>query len=184
MDDRAGHIEDNVISTARQPYQRIMLRAWHDESFCASDIAVKAPDARRSVVGNNIAPELRSKADDEVYSPCSGSWFTDSGDCRGKLLAFLRVQNVKLQVRMRGRSKSEDSSLRRVHAGIISGTILADVSDLDRVAAAKVPQNYQRGTRPRLQTGSASGRRRPRDTRPDFLLENLTPQPADSRFIK
>lgn len=53
----------------------------------------------------NIAPELRPKADDEIRSSRSGSWFTDSGDCRGELLAFLRVQNVKLQVRMGGRSK-------------------------------------------------------------------------------
>jgi len=28
------------ISTARQPYQRIMLRAWHNESFCALDLLV------------------------------------------------------------------------------------------------------------------------------------------------
>ena len=37
-------------------------------------------------------------------------------------LRFLRVQNVELQVGMRGRSEGEDSSLRRVHAGIISST--------------------------------------------------------------
>jgi len=123
MDDRTGHIEDNVISTAGQPYQRIMLRAWHDEILCALNLLVKARDARRSVIGNNIAPELRPKADDEVHPSGGGPWFTDSGDCRRELMAFLCVQNVKLQVRMRGRSQSEDSSLRRVHAGIISGTI-------------------------------------------------------------
>src|ERR1700674_4792524 len=64
MDDRAGHIEDNVISTAGQPYQRIMLRAWHNESFCAFDLVVKALHARRGVIWNNIAPELGPKADD------------------------------------------------------------------------------------------------------------------------
>src|SRR5882762_5571862 len=138
MDDRAGHIEDNVISTAGQPYHRIMLRAWHHESFCALDLFVKALDARRSVIGNNIAPELRPKTDDEVHSSCGGPWFTDRGNCRRELLAFLRLQNVKLQVRMRGRSKSEDSSLRRIHAGIISGAILANITELDRVATAAV----------------------------------------------
>jgi hypothetical protein len=38
----------------------------------------------------------------------------------------------------RGSSKSEDSSLRRVHAGIISGPILANTTELDRVATAGV----------------------------------------------
>src|ERR1700679_2231327 len=119
MDDRAGHIEDDIIRTAGEPYQRIVLRAWHNKFFCSLDCVVEALHARRRVVWNNIAPELRPKADDEVHSSCGGPWFTDSGDGRGELLAFLRVQNVKLQVRMRGRSKGENSSLRRVHAGII-----------------------------------------------------------------
>src|SRR5579859_1006066 len=111
-----------------------MLRAWHDESFCALDLVVKALHARRSILWSNIAPQLRPKADDEVHSSCGGPWFTDSGDCRGKLLALLRIQNVKLQVSMRGRSKSKDSSLRRVHAGIISSTILANTTEHDRGA--------------------------------------------------
>src|ERR1700751_3361558 len=114
MDDCTGHIEDNVKSTAGQPHQRIVLRAWHNESFCALDLFVEALHTRRRVVRNNIAPELRPKTDDEVHSSGGGSWFTDSGNRRGKLLPLLRVQNVKLQIRMRGRSKSEDSSLRRV----------------------------------------------------------------------
>src|ERR1700722_8605758 len=122
MDDRAGHIEDNVISTAGQPYQCIVLSAWHDESFCALDLLVKALYAWRRVIRNDIAPKLRPKADDEVHSSCGGPWFTDRGNCRGELLAFLRVQKVKLQVRMRGGSKGEDSGLRCVHAAIISGT--------------------------------------------------------------
>src|ERR1700733_6767820 len=132
MDNRAGHIEDNVISTAGQPYQRIMLRGRHNQSFCALDLLVKALHARRGVLWNNIAPELRPKADDEVHSSCGGSWFTDRGDRRGELLGFLRVQNVKLQVRMRGCSKSEDSSLRCVHAGIISSTIFVEFSGTSR----------------------------------------------------
>src|ERR1700732_2087316 len=102
MDHRAGHIEDDVISTAGQPYQRIMLSALHNESFCAPDLVVKALHAWRGVIWNNIAPELRPKADDEVHSSCGGPWFTDRGDCRGEFLAFLCVQTVKLQVRMRG----------------------------------------------------------------------------------
>ena len=137
MDDRAGHVEDNVISTAGQPHQGIVLRGWHNESFCAVDL--RAPDrvveafhALRRVVRNNIAPELRPEADDEVHSSRSGPWFTDSGDCRGELLAFFRVENVELEIRMRGRSKSEDSSLRRVHAGIISDTILPNTPELNR----------------------------------------------------
>src|SRR5258708_21139290 len=138
MDDRAGHIEDNVIRTAGEPYQRIMLRARHDESFFALDLFVETFYARRGVIWKNIAPELRPKADDEVHSSCGGPWFTDSGDYRGELLASLRVQNVKLQVRMRGRSKSEDSSLRRLHAALISGTILANSTELDCVATAAV----------------------------------------------
>ena len=52
----------------------------------------------------------------------------------GELFEFLCVQKVKLQVRMRRGPKSEDSSLRRVHAGIISGTILARRTELNRVA--------------------------------------------------
>ena len=122
MDDRAGHIEENVISTAGEPYQRIMLRGWHNEFFCALDLFVEAFDGRRGVVWNNIPPELWPKADYEVHSSGGGPWFADSGDGRGELLGFLRVKNVKLEVRMRGRSKSEDSSLGRVHAGIISST--------------------------------------------------------------
>jgi hypothetical protein len=133
-----GHIEDNVIRTAGQPYQRIMLRGWHDKSFCALDLVVKARHARRGVIRNDIAPKLRPKADDEVHSSCGGPWFTDRGDCRSELLASLCVQKVKLQIRMRGRSKSEDSSLGRVHAGIISGSILTNTTELDRVATAAV----------------------------------------------
>src|ERR1700677_3815596 len=102
-----------------------MLRAWHNESFRALDLFVKANHARRGVVWKNFAPEFGPKADDEVHSSRGGPWFTDSGDCRDKLRAFVRVQNVKFQVRMRGGSKSEDSGLRRVHGGIISGDILA-----------------------------------------------------------
>src|SRR6202011_544445 len=109
-----------------------------NESFCALDLVVKALQARRGVIWNNIAPELRPKADDKVHPSCGGPWFTDSGDCRGELLAFLRVQNVKLQVRVRRGSKSEDSNLRRVHAGIISGTILANTTARDCVATAAV----------------------------------------------
>src|ERR1700745_3485824 len=138
----AGHIEENVKSTAGQPHQRIMLRAWHNESFCALDLFVKALHTRRRVVWNNIAPQLRSKADDEVHSSGSGPWFTDSGNCRGKLLPLLRVQNVKLQIRMRGRSKSEDSSLRRVHARIISGTILANRGSVS--ASCRMPEHQKR----------------------------------------
>src|SRR6185437_6961225 len=120
MDDRAGHIEDNVISTAGEPYQRIVLRARHNESFCALDLFVKSFYARGRIAGSNIAPELGAEADDEVHSSGGGPWLTDSGDGRGELFAVLRVQNVEFQVRMRGRSKSEDASLRRIHAGSIS----------------------------------------------------------------
>ena len=133
----AGHIEENVISAAGQPYQRIMLRARHNESFRALDLLVKAFDAGRGVIGNHIAPQLRPKADDEVHSSCGGPWFTDGGDCRRELFAFLRVQNVKLQVGMRGRSKSEDSSLRRVHAGIIAASIGGNTTELDGFASAR-----------------------------------------------
>src|SRR5216683_2429510 len=124
-----------------------MLRAWHNESLSALDLVVKALHARNRVIWNNIAPELRPKADDEVHSSCGGPWFTNRGDCRRELLAFLRVQNVKLQVRMRGRSKSEDSSLRRVHAGIISGAMLANTTELDRVATAAI-RGITNGKRP------------------------------------
>src|ERR1700722_14320233 len=126
MDHRAGHIENNVISTAGQPYQRIVLRARHNESFRASDLVIKTFHARRSVIWNNIAPQLGPKADDEVHSSSGGAWFTDSGDFRSELLVFLRVQQVKLQVRVRRRAKREDAGLRRVHAGIIAGAILAN----------------------------------------------------------
>src|ERR1700744_6521738 len=120
MNDLAGHIEDNVVSTAGEPHQRIMLRIGHHESFCALDLFVKALHTRRGVIRNDIAPELRSKANDEVHSSSSGPWFTDRGDGRGELLAFFRFAKIKLQVRVRRGSKSEYSSLRRVHAGIIA----------------------------------------------------------------
>src|SRR5271155_2459861 len=96
-----------------------MLRTRHNESLYSPDLLVKTRHTCRSVVWNNIAPELRPKANDEVHSSRGGSWFTDRGDDRGELLAFLRIQNVKLKVRMRGGSESEDASLGCVHTGII-----------------------------------------------------------------
>src|ERR1700684_2887985 len=91
-----------------------MLLAWHNESVCAPDLLI-TPHPRRRVMRNNFSPELWPKADDKVHSSCGRARFTDSGDCRGELPDFLRVQNVRLQVRMRARSKSEDSRLGRVH---------------------------------------------------------------------
>ena len=120
MDDTAGHVEDNVISTTGQPYQRIVLSAWHHESLCTPDLLVETLDAQRCVL-SELAPELGPKADDEVHSSSRGSRFTDRSNCRGELLASSRVEKVELQVGMRGGSKSEDAGLRRVHAGIISG---------------------------------------------------------------
>jgi len=107
MDDRTGLIEDNVIGTAGQLYQRIMLRAWHNKSFCALNIFVKALHTRRRIIWNKLAPKLRPKADNEVHFPWGGPWFTDTGGCRGELLAILRVQKVKLQIRLGRGSKSE-----------------------------------------------------------------------------
>jgi hypothetical protein len=144
MKDRAGHIENNVLSAAGQPYNRIMLRAWHNKSFCALDLFVEALHARRRILGDNLAPELRPKADHEVHSSRSGTWFTDRGNRRGELPGFLRVQNVKLQVRMGGGSKREDSSLRRVHAGIILSTILGNRNELGRGARVARSRNYER----------------------------------------
>src|SRR5215467_1102002 len=92
-----------------------MLRARHNESFCAPDLVIKARDSRRSVIWKDIATKLRPKTDDEIHSSCRGPGFADRGDCRREPLAFLRIQSVKFQVRVRGRSKSEDSSLRCVH---------------------------------------------------------------------
>src|ERR1700685_4372824 len=106
-----------------------MLRARHNESFRALDLVVKALHVRRSIVRNNIAPKLRPKADDEVHSSRRGSRFTDSGDRRGELPVFLRVHKVELQVRVRRGSKSEDSSLRRIHAAIILGVILVNTTE-------------------------------------------------------
>src|SRR5580765_719235 len=100
-----------------------MLRAGHDEPFCALDLFVKAFKAWRDVIGNDIAPQLGPKADDEVHSSCGGPWLTNGGDCGCELFAILRVQNIKLEVRMRGRSKSKDSSLRRIHAGDYSDSM-------------------------------------------------------------
>src|ERR1700733_14564693 len=110
MDDRAGHIEDNVIRTAGQPYQRIMLRAWHNESFCALNLFIKALHSRWGILWNKIAPKLGPKADDEVHSSGGGPWFADSRDGRGELLAFLHVQKVRVEGRVRRGRKSEDSS--------------------------------------------------------------------------
>ena len=78
-----------------------MLRAGHDETLYALDLFVKAFYARRNVIGNDIATELRTKADDEVHSSRGGPWFTNSRDGRCELFAFLRVQNIKLEVGMR-----------------------------------------------------------------------------------
>jgi hypothetical protein len=96
------------------------MGASHNQSFHSPDLLVKTRHTRRGFVWNDIAPELRPKANDEVHSSRGGSWFPDRGDDRGEFLRFLRVQNVKLQVRMRGGSESEDASLGCVHhAGII-----------------------------------------------------------------
>src|SRR5579859_7789395 len=103
-----------------------MLSARHNESLNAVDVAVKSFQARRGVLRNKFSPEFRSEADDKVHSSGGGPWFTDRGDCRSECLALSRVQNVELQVRMRGRSEGKNSSLRRIHAGIISGTISAE----------------------------------------------------------
>jgi len=73
MDDRTGLIEDNVIGTAGQLYQRIMLRAWHNKSFCALNIFVKALHTRRRIIWNKLAPKFRPKADIEVHSPLGWS---------------------------------------------------------------------------------------------------------------
>jgi len=94
-----------------------MLRVRHNKSFYALNLFVKALHTRRGIIWNKLAPKLRPKADDEVHSSRGGPWFTDSGDCRGELFAILCVQKVKLQVRVRRRSQSENSSLWRVHAG-------------------------------------------------------------------
>ena len=129
MNDGAGHVEDDVVRAAGEPYQRVMLRGRHNEIFYALDRFVEALHAGGGVLGNNFAPELRAKADDEVHASGGGSWLADGGDGGGELLAFVRVENVELEVRMRGGSESEDSSLRRVHAGIISGVIWANTTE-------------------------------------------------------
>src|SRR5215831_4337607 len=92
-----------------------MLRARHNESFRVPDLVIKARDSRRSVIWKDIAPKLRPKTDDEVHSSCRGPGFADRGDSRREPFVLSRIQIVKFQVRVRGRSKSEDSSLRRVH---------------------------------------------------------------------
>src|SRR5262245_65155269 len=115
MDDCTSHTEDNVVGTAGQPNQHIMLRARHNESFLSFYLLIKALDSRRNVIGKDIAPKLGPKTNDEVHSSSRGPWFADGGDCSCELLFLLRVQNVKFQVRVRGRSKREYSSLRRVH---------------------------------------------------------------------
>jgi hypothetical protein len=120
MDHRARHIEDDIIGTPGEPYQRVVLRGRHNESFRALNLFVEALHSQRSILWNNIAPELRPKANDEVHTSRRGPGFADSGHCGGKILAFLRVQNVKLQIRMSGSPKSKDSSLRRAHAVSIS----------------------------------------------------------------
>src|SRR6516164_3757880 len=115
MDNRPGHIEDNVIGTAGQPHQRIMLRARHNESFRAPDLVIKARDSRRSVIWKDIAPKLGPKSNDEVHSGCRGPWVPDGGDGSQKSLAFFRVQNAKPKIGMRGVSKSKDPSRGRIH---------------------------------------------------------------------
>src|SRR5215469_16536335 len=100
-----------------------MLRAWHNKSFFALDRTVEALNAGRRGVGNNIAPELRPKTNHEIHSSRGGPWLPDRRDCRSEPHGFRRIVEVKLQVRMRGGSKSEDSSLRRVHPRIIASAV-------------------------------------------------------------
>jgi hypothetical protein len=120
MNDGASHIEDNVIGAAGQPHQSVMLRAWHDEALYTLDRFVETFEAGRGVVGKEITPQFGPKPDYKVHACCGGSRLTDRGDRRGEFFALLRVQEVKLKVRVRGGPEREDSSLRRVHAGIIS----------------------------------------------------------------
>src|SRR5215469_7593108 len=91
-----------------------MLRAGHNESFRAPDLFITARDSRRSVIWIDVAPKLGPKADYEVHSSYRGPWFADGGNCRRELLVLLRIHSVKFQVRVRGRSKSKNSSLWRV----------------------------------------------------------------------
>ena len=69
-----------------------MLRAWHDESFFALRLV-------------------------EAFNVRSCPLFVNRRDGRRELSAFRWVQNIELQIRVRGRSKSENAGLRRVHAG-------------------------------------------------------------------
>jgi hypothetical protein len=84
-------------------------------TFRTLNILVEAFNLRRGMIGNDLPPELRPEADDEVHASRSGSWFTNRGDSGGELSASLPVEEVELQVRVRRGSKGEDPSLWRVH---------------------------------------------------------------------
>ena len=133
MEHLAGHIEDNVISTPGQPYQRVVLRARHNESFCAFDVVVKSLYVRRGICWNNIAPELGTKADDKVHATGGRPGFTNCRDSGGELIALVCVQEIELEVGVLGRSESEYPGLGRVHARIIRGcVVLPGVPELGR----------------------------------------------------
>jgi hypothetical protein len=100
-----------------------MLGAWHDESLRAADLLVEALDVRRGIFRSNKSPQFGPEADDEVHASRGHARFTDRGERRGKLAAFLRIHEVELQVGVRGGAKGKYSGLMLVHAEIISAPL-------------------------------------------------------------
>lgn len=155
MNHRTRHVKKNVISAAGQPHQCIMLCSRHHETFRALDLTVEAFDTRRNVIWNNLVPELRPESDDEVHSPRSGSRLANGRNCGGELPAFFRIRNIKLQIGVRGRSKSEDSSLRRLHAVIILGLL----TRVCRRGGVGCPVGWRPGVRVGVEIEGSSGSR-------------------------
>ena len=95
-------------------------RARHHESVNAPDLLVEPLHAFRHIARSQAAPQLRPEADDEIHSSRRRSWLPYVRNLRRELLTLCRIRDVELQVRVRRRAKSKNSSLGRVHAGIIS----------------------------------------------------------------
>ena len=140
VDDGAGHIKDNVVRTAGEPHHCIVLRGRHHKPFRPSDLAVEPRYSRRGVIGSDPVPKLRPKANNEVHATCCGPWLTNRCDRGGKLRGSLRVHEVELEVRMGGGPKSEDSSLGRVHARILSARSRHDGVVADRSPTGAGPR--------------------------------------------
>jgi hypothetical protein len=113
-------VEEYVVPTSRKPQDGIVLCGRHDEPVFPGDFRVESLYACGRVIGSDFVPQLRPEPYDQVDSANGGSRLAQSGDCENELFPVAFVQDIKFQVRVRCRSKSEYSCLRSLHGSRIA----------------------------------------------------------------